>query len=91
MDTNWSLRDQSLKRLKNIEGKKFISFEPLLTNMFCIDLHGIDWIIIGGLTPKPVQDKSWIDDIVRRADHLHIPVFIKSNACYPIKREEFPL
>ena len=46
-----------------------------------------EWIIHDylGLTPKPLHEKSWIDDIVKRADDLHIPVFIKSNAHYHAK------
>ena len=75
---------------QNIYGKRFFCFEPLLTPMDKIELDGIDWIIIGGLTPKPVHKNEWIDDIVERADALKIPVFIKKNARYPIKREEFP-
>lgn len=70
--------------------KIFVSLEPLLTPINTILLRKMDWIIIGGLTPKPIHEKSWIDDIVRRADDLHIPVFIKSNAHYPEIREEFP-
>lgn len=72
------------------EGKRFISFEPLLSDMTEVIIEGIDWIIIGGLTPKPIHKKEWIDDIVSRADELGIPVFIKKNANYSIKREEFP-
>jgi len=70
--------------------KIFISFEPLLTPMFAVPLDGIDWVIIGGLTPKPVHKKEWIDDIVRRADAKGIPVFIKDNAHYPEVRRDFP-
>jgi len=70
---------------------KFISFKPLLKpikkSMIESDL---DWIIIGGLTPRPVHKKEWIDDIVRRADNLHIPVFIKNNAHYDKIIQEFP-
>ena len=80
----------ALKAHRFIKGKKFISFEPLLSSMESVPLIGIDWIIIGGLTPKPVHKKEWIDDIVHRADILGIPVFIKSNAHYPIKRQDFP-
>lgn len=70
--------------------KVFVSFEPLLTPINTFLLRKMDWIIIGGLTPKPIHEKNWIDDIVKRADDLNIPVFIKSNAHYLIKRQEFP-
>jgi len=70
--------------------KIFVSLEPLLTPMNTFLLRKMDWIIIGGLTPKLLHEKKWIDDIVEEADRFKIPVFIKSNAHYPIKREEFP-
>ena len=69
---------------------KFVSIEPLLAPVDHIDIYMFDWIIIGGLTPSPVHKKEWIDDIVGRADELGIPIFIKDNAHYPIKRQEFP-
>jgi len=90
MDKNIYDRIWFLKENKTIMGKKFVSFEPLLSPMKEIELNGLDWIIIGGLTPKPVHKKEWIDDIVDRADDLNIPIFIKPNAHYPIIRREFP-
>lgn len=71
---------------------KFISFEPLLQPIKkSMIKKGLDWIIIGGLTPKPVHKKEWIDDIIELADKYEIPVFVKPNAKYPVKREEFPM
>lgn len=77
-------------KMFKISGVKFISFEPLLTSMEYVELDNIGWIIVGGLTPKPVHKQVWIDDIVKRADDCNIPVFIKKNAHYPEKREDFP-
>lgn len=74
----------------NIQGKIFVSFEPLLTEMNSIPMLFYDWIIIGGLTPKPVHKTWWIDDIVRRADDLNIPVFIKKNVKYDTIKKELP-
>ncbi len=74
----------------NIDGKKFISFEPLLEPMYNIDFEGMDWLIVGGLTPKNVHKVEWIDDIVSRADKLKIPVYIKDNANYNKVRKFFP-
>ena len=76
-----------------IEGhnKRFISFEPILNaNVTQVGIKYMDWIIIGGLTPKPVHKKEWIDDILRRADDFDIPVFIKNNANYPEVRRDYP-
>jgi len=73
------------------KNKRFISFEPILNaSVTQIGIKYLDWIIIGGKHPGPVHKKEWIDDIVRRADDFNIPVFIKSNANYPIKRQEYP-
>ena len=84
-------RWESLQEIRPIVNNiKFVSIEPLLVPATHIDLDNFDWIIIGGLTPAPVHKKEWIDDIVGRADELGIPIFIKDNAHYPIKRQEFP-
>jgi len=74
---------------------RFVSFEPLLERMDINWLipkgfEHLDWIVIGGLTPRPVHRKEWIDAIVNKADEHNIPVFIKDNANYPIKRKGFP-
>ncbi len=82
----------NLRMDTNIQGIRFISFEPLLKPVYDLeDLDGLDWIITGGKFPGPVHKKEWIDDIVKRADDLGIPVFIKDNANYPIVRKEFPV
>ena len=39
---------------------------------------------------KPPHRKEWIDNILKEADRLKIPVFIKNNANYPIKKQELP-
>ena len=71
--------------------KIFVSFEPILdASVTLVELKWYDWIIIGSKFPGPVHKKEWIDDILRRADDFRIPVFIKDNARYPIKRQEFP-
>lgn len=72
--------------------KIFLSFEPMLdATITLVEIKWYDWIIIGGKSPGPVHKKEWIDDILRRADDLGIPVFIKNNANYPIARKEFPV
>lgn len=75
--------------LSGPKGKKIISFEPLLGDI-PVSLNGIDWIIIGGLTPRPVHKKEWIDNLLRLAGWFNVPVFIKNNARYPEVRQEFP-
>jgi protein gp37 len=87
---NEAILIHAARKCGRILGKVFVSFEPLLSDMDEVPLLWVDWIIIGGLTPKPVHEKEWISDILYRADTLKIPVFIKSNAHYPIKIREFP-
>ena len=77
---------------------KFISFEPLLDDVFkdpkLAAFHGfsyVDWVIIGAQTQpylKPHHD--WVYNIIDRARHEGIPVFIKNNLRWPEKIEEMP-
>ncbi len=82
---------QRVKRLQEIQASvKFISFEPLLT---CIGLpnrwptdflfaDGVNWIIIGGLTPyspKTAPRVAWIKEIIEAADKAGAAVFEKNN------------
>ena len=73
-----------------IQGKRIISFEPLLGDCSNVPLNGIDWVIIGGLTPSPVHQIEWIDKLLSNARLLKIPVFIKDNARYPVQIQEWP-
>ncbi|MCQ9206249.1 MAG: phage Gp37/Gp68 family protein [Omnitrophica bacterium] len=73
---------------------KFVSIEPILD---CIDTCYFwlaDWIILGGLTPKPVHKSEWIEEFLDLGSKLKTPVFMKSNL-KPIwkgkLRQEFPL
>jgi hypothetical protein len=49
-----------------------------------------DWVVIGGLTPRPVHKKEWVDKIIKQARELKIPIFLKTNLHYPEKIQEFP-
>lgn len=82
------LLDPFLKKRKH--SIKFICFEPLLHN---VDLPlGVDWIIIGGQSGRNAfsPPREWIDHILQKARRWRIPVFVKSNANYPEKIQEFP-
>ena len=77
-----------LPDFKNI---KFISFEPLLNeNIGDYYYKGINWFIIGGLTPKPKHTIKAVESILLQADRFGVPVFIKDNTHYPKERKEFP-
>ena len=56
---------------------------------------GINWVIVGGLSlpggKVQAPDPKWIDNIVEQCDEASVPLFIKENAQYHTKREEFPV
>lgn len=74
------------------QNTQFISYEPLLGE---INLGGvnciIDWMIVGGLSPRPKHKKEWIDKIVEWTRERKVPLFIKPNAKYPVKIQEYPI
>jgi protein gp37 len=50
-------RTNRIDDLRNVKSKiKFISFEPLLTEVDC-DLNGIDWVIVGGESGFHIKNK----------------------------------
>lgn len=58
---------------------KFLSLEPLLGPLQNIDLHGIDWVIVGGESgPKarPVK-KEWITEIRDQCIEAGVKFFFK--------------
>lgn len=74
-------RVEQLTRLS--PGKNhFISFEPLTGPIMSFGLwaHRIAWVIIGGMTPKPVHEKVWVSKLADQCTEKEIPFFIKDNA-----------
>ena len=55
----------------------------------------LDWVIVGGLSLPggkiQAPKRDWLDSIVEQCSDAGVPVFLKSNARYPIQREEFPV
>lgn len=81
----------------NKRNKIFVSFEPLLTDLEDLNImefreffSDLDWVIIGGLTPKPVHKNEWTDRIINLAKLFKIPVFLKDNLKYGKVIKEFP-
>lgn len=70
-----------------MEGKSFVSIEPILGQFNVSDIEAIckvvNWIIIGAETGrrrnKVIPKKEWIDEIVEEADKAAIPVFMKDS------------
>lgn len=71
-------------------GIDFISVEPLYTNLQLKEWDYYKWVIVGGMSPKPVHKKEWIDDIVYYCKISNIPLYIKNNAHYPKVIKQFP-
>ena len=69
-----------IKNLKNVPaGVRFISFEPLLSEICHPDLTGINWIIVGGESgpgARPIK-KEWVESLQESARINHIPFFFK--------------
>jgi protein gp37 len=84
--------------LEKIQGARarFVSFEPLLTDVRNIWQRStprvLDWLIVGAQTgPGAVPPKAeWVAEILNCADDHGIPVFLKDNLHWPVKRQEFP-
>ena len=58
---------------------KFLSMEPLLEDIYDLNLEGIDWVIVGGESgPGARQMKEdWVDNIKRECIEGRIPFFFK--------------
>lgn len=80
-------------------GRRFLSLEPFI----CLTstgadalipswLYKVDWVIVGGLTGKGAKrcDKNDLESIVENCRDAGVPLFIKNNAGYPKKIQEYP-
>lgn len=58
---------------------KFLSIEPLLSNLPNLNLSGIDWVIVGGESgPKArPMEESWVLEIRNRCKEFGVPFFFK--------------
>ena len=58
---------------------RFISFEPLLEEIYKVNLSKIDWAIIGGESGhhyRPVE-KEWIQNLIEQCKQQNVKVFFK--------------
>jgi len=58
---------------------RFVSLEPLLSPLPNLDLHGIDWAIVGGESgpgARPIE-REWVLDIQRRCRKQQVAFFFK--------------
>lgn len=77
-----------ISQLSQIEGfenpKRFLSCEPLLSDLGTLDLSGIDWVIVGGESgnqARPMQ-KEWVLNIKRQCEEQGVPFFFKQWGSY---------
>lgn len=84
--TNERQYNQAIHHLADVEAKnKWLSFEPLMESVKPTDdmaVVGIKWIVIGGLSNKPINQQpkgEWIRDIHCAAEEQGIPYFDKDN------------
>lgn len=78
--------------LKTLDAKNiWVSFEPLYGKILT-SLADINWIVIGAQTNPDLQpDLDWVMELIRCADYLNIPVFLKPNLMVvPEARMELP-
>jgi protein gp37 len=58
---------------------KFLSCEPLLSPLPEMNLHGIDWVIVGGesgRTPRPMKEE-WVIDIKEQCQSANVAFYFK--------------
>jgi protein gp37 len=69
-----------LDYLRRVPGAvRFVSFEPLLSELPSVDLTGIHWVIVGGESGSKARqmDIQWARDLRDRSLELNIPFFFK--------------
>jgi len=82
-------------KISNPNNLKFVSYEPLLDEIF-VNLQGIDWIIVGAETGnrkgKIIPKREWVEDIVEYCRRKNIPIYLKDSLKNIYSREikEFP-
>jgi protein gp37 len=78
-----------IDHLRQTEAKiKFLSLEPLLGPLPCLNLDGIDWVIVGGESgPKArSMDATWVMDIRHQCEESAVPFFFKQWGGHNKKR-----
>lgn len=72
-----------LRRMQNVS-VKFLSCEPLLSDLGTLDLFNIDWVIVGGESgnqARPMK-KEWVLNIKRQCEEQGVPFFFKQWGTY---------
>jgi protein gp37 len=58
---------------------RFLSIEPLLEDLGEFDLHGIDWVIVGGESGHGARqlEEAWVLGILKQCRAANVPFFFK--------------
>lgn len=77
---------------EHIRAKRYhVTFEPLFDDPGEVDLHGIDWVVVGTMTGAQSRrvhtEPEWALSLTAQAHALNIPVFWKEDLV-PIMGEE---
>lgn len=71
---------QRIEHIRQCSAKvRFLSIEPLLEHLGVLNLHGINWVIVGGESgpgSRPME-KSWVLDLRDQCLKASVPFFFK--------------
>jgi protein gp37 len=76
-------RKHGLPRLRDLRASpaevRFLSIEPLLEDLGPINLHGIQWVIVGGESGPGARPMSpdWVRSIKAQCENANVPFFFK--------------
>ena len=64
---------------RGIAGVRFLSIEPLLADVGELDLHGIDWVIVGGESGPSARpmDPAWVRSVRDQCVEPRVAFFFK--------------
>lgn len=69
-----------IEHLRNTEAKiRFLSMEPLLSDVPLLNLDGIDWVIVGGESGPGARkmESEWVRSIHKQCQKQKVPFFFK--------------
>lgn len=76
---NQETYDSLVPHLRKVNGKSFLSVEPLLGAIDNLNLEGIDWVIVGGESgpgARPMEEE-WVLNIKDQCQKQGVPFFFK--------------
>lgn len=77
-------RVDRIDQLREVDARRWISFEPLIGPVGDIDLTGIDWVVVGGESgPKDERrelNHEWAESVLKQARAAEIPFYFKQDS-----------